>query len=89
MSSQRVCDTVIVVTRKLFLIAHHFVGRDFLARQGQWGVVMVVKVRVGPGGRLLGRGRQTVGRQGDEDRNNLKGEFSEQFKQLHLRIEPA
>jgi hypothetical protein len=40
---------------------------------------MVVKVRAGPGGWLLGRGRRTVGRQGDKDHNNLKGELSEQF----------
>jgi hypothetical protein len=42
---------------------------------------MVVKVRVGPGGWLLGRGSQTVGRKGDKDHNNLKGEFSERFIQ--------
>jgi hypothetical protein len=48
---------------------------------------MVVEVRVGPGGWLLVRGRQTVGHQGDKDQNNLKGELSDQFKQRHVRIE--
>jgi hypothetical protein len=37
---------------------------------------MVVKVRAGPGGWLLGRGRRTVGRQGDKDQNNLNIQFS-------------
>jgi hypothetical protein len=40
---------------------------------------MVVKVRAGPSGWLLGRGSRNVGRQGDKDHNNLKSEFSEQF----------
>jgi hypothetical protein len=48
---------------------------------------MVVKVRVGTGGRLLGRGRRTVGRQGDKDHNNLKDESSAKLKQWHLRRE--
>ncbi len=74
-------DAVIVVISEYPLIAHHFVGGGLLGRQGQWGVVMVVKVRVGPGGWLLGRGSQTVGRKGDKDHNNLKGEFSERFIQ--------
>ncbi len=72
-------DTVVVVISKYFLIAHHFVGGSLLGRQGQWVVVMVVKVRAGPGGRLLGRGSRNVGRQGDKDHNNLKGEVSEKF----------
>jgi len=32
---------------------------------------MIVKVRVGPGGQLLGRGGRTVDRQEDNDQNNL------------------
>jgi hypothetical protein len=61
------------------MISCFFIGRDLLGRQGQWGVVMVVKVRVVPAYRLLYRGGRTVGRQGDKDHNNLKGELSEQF----------
>ena len=49
---------------------------------------MVVEVRAGPGGRLLGRGRRTVGRQGDKDQNNLIIRFRDQFNERHLEIEP-
>ncbi len=47
---------------------------------------MVVKVRVGPGSRLLGRGCRTVGRQGDQKHNNLKIQISGKVRQWHLQI---
>jgi hypothetical protein len=49
---------------------------------------MVVKVRAGPGCCLLGRGRRTVDRQGDEDQNNLNIQFNGKVRQWHLRMEP-
>ncbi len=54
----------------MFIVAVHFVGRGFL--RSKWCVVMVEKVRIGPGRRHLSVGHQNVGRQREKRHNNLK-----------------
>ena len=71
MGSQWIWYNLIAVIRQMmFIVAVHFVCRGLLGRQ--WCVVMVEKVRIGPGRWHLSNGHQNVGRQEEKRHNNLK-----------------